>query len=100
MSQFDFKKEEIDLSAEKENSIQIKEMENNWRGNEKMPMMGRLIIKMSGGLIKNERQAGYILLFFSIILIAVSLILLLNLKDAPKETFAPEAEAPAAEVKF
>ena len=45
----------------------------------KSPRMIQWIIKYSGGLIRNERQANYILLGFVAIVIVISLILLLRI---------------------
>lgn len=43
-----------------------------------MPRMVRLVIKASGGLVKDQKQAEYILLTITIILFALSLYLFLS----------------------
>ena len=51
----------------------------NLNSSAKFPRMVQWIIKYSGGLIKNEKQANYILFVFAAIVIIISLVLLLRI---------------------
>ncbi len=44
-----------------------------------LPKIVRLVIKWSGGLIKEERQANYVLLALAVLMFAVSLYFFFNL---------------------
>lgn len=46
--------------------------------------INRWLIKHSGGLIKNEKQAGYFLMTLAILLISISIILSFNALNGPK----------------
>jgi len=64
------------------------------------PKIIRWLIKYSGGLIKNERQATYLLLGFIVFIVVISLFLIFSRGGESKreKTFAPPAEAPVEEV--
>ena len=63
------------------------------------PKIIRWLFKYSGGLIKNERQAVYVLLGFMVFVIIISLFLIFGGGNKESsESFAPPAEAPAEEV--
>jgi hypothetical protein len=64
------------------------------------PKIIQWVIKYSGGLIKNEKQAVYILLGFIVFVVIVSLFLIFGRggKSEREETFTPPAEAPVEEV--
>ena len=64
------------------------------------PKIIQWVIKNSGGLVKNERQASYVLLSFIVLAVIISLFLIFGSRGSRKitETFAPPAEAPAEEV--
>ena len=52
-------------------------LEGEWRPSQKIerpaPKIVQLVIKYSGGRIKNEQQANVVLLLFSIVVIAIAL---------------------------
>ena len=49
------------------------------------PKMIQLVIKYSGGSIKNEKQAQYVLLGLVVVIIIITIILLLNAFRGPSE---------------
>ena len=49
----------------------------------KSPLMVRLVIKLSGGLIKEQQQAELVLLSFMVVAIVISLILFFNVGRSP-----------------
>ena len=51
------------------------------------PKIIQFVIKYSGGLVKDERQAEYVLLVFSILIIIFSLILFFGSKNTNKVLF-------------
>lgn len=53
------------------------------------PKIIQWTVKYSGGIIKNERQASYVLLGFIVLTIIVSIILFLNILKGP--AIPPEA---------
>jgi hypothetical protein len=94
--------ESIDLSG------RIKDSEVKPKEGQKLPVyvfrpgtpkIIQWLIKYSGGLIKNERQAAYILIGFVVLAIIVSLFLVFRgIGVKTQEIFAPPAEAPIKEV--
>ncbi len=59
----------------------------------------RWLLKYSGGLIKNEKQAIYVILGFMVFVIIISLFLIFGRGDKESsESFAPPADAPVEEV--
>ncbi|MDO8436377.1 MAG: hypothetical protein Q7S82_03285 [bacterium] len=58
------------------------------------------VIRYSGGLVKNERQASYVLFGIAALAIIISIFLIFGKGGVveTKKTFAPPAEAPAEEV--
>jgi len=61
------------------------------------PRTVRWVIKYSGGFIKDEKQASYVLIGFVILATIVSLILLFG-EGRKREIFTPGAETPAEQV--
>jgi len=61
------------------------------------PKIIQWVIKYSGGLIKDEKQAQYVILGFVVLVIIISLFLIFG-GGGKQEIFTPEAEAPAEEV--
>ncbi|OGZ35500.1 MAG: hypothetical protein A3A94_02650 [Candidatus Portnoybacteria bacterium RIFCSPLOWO2_01_FULL_43_11] len=64
------------------------------------PKIIQWLIKYSGGLIKNENQAAYVLSGFVVLTIIISLFLILGREGERKrgKSFTPPAEAPTEEV--
>ena len=64
------------------------------------PKIIRWLIKYSGGLIKNEKQASYVLLGFIVFVVIISLFLIFGRggQSEREKSFTPPAEAPAEEV--
>ncbi|MBD3282462.1 MAG: hypothetical protein GF387_02530 [Candidatus Portnoybacteria bacterium] len=59
------------------------------------PSIVRFLIKYSGGLIKSEKQATYIILILIIISVLISILLIFKgTNQNAEEVFAPPAEAP------
>jgi len=56
------------------------------------PKIIQWVIKYSGGLIKDERQANYVLIGFVVVMIIISLVLVFS-GNEKQEIFTPEAEA-------
>ena len=58
------------------------------------PAIVRWLIKRSGGLIKTEKQATFVIFAFIILAILISLFLVFGGggQRSPEETFAPPAE--------
>lgn len=61
------------------------------------PKMIQWVIKYSGGLVKDEKQASHALIGFVTAAIIVALFLIFG-KHKAQEVFTPEAEAPPTEV--
>ena len=57
------------------------------------PTMIKLVMKFSGGLVKSERQAVYVLLGFVVIAIAISLFLFFKSFNGNTQTPDKDAEA-------
>ena len=64
------------------------------------PKIIRWVIKYTGGLIKNEKQAYYVLLGFIVFVVIISLFLIFGRggQSEREKSFTPPAEAPAEEV--
>jgi len=64
------------------------------------PKIIRWLIKYSGGLIKNEKQAACVLFGFIIFVVIISLFLIFGRggQSEREKSFTPPAEAPAEEV--
>ena len=64
------------------------------------PKIIRWLIKYSGGLIKNEKQAAYVILGFIVFVVIISLFLIFGRggESEREKTFTPPAEAPVEEV--
>ena len=84
-------KKDIDLSGASNNSG-IQYEDKGWKAvkyyrETDEPKVIKLLIRYSGGLVKNEKQAVYILLGFAILAIIVSLFLWFgnNVYEAPPE---------------
>lgn len=65
--------------------------EDNWKQSipsldDETPRIIKLVIKLSGGAIKEERQSEYVLLAFVLLAIGVSIYLLIGIKSSPKPT--------------
>ncbi len=58
-----------------------------------------LIINYSGGLIKDEKQAQYLLLIISILAIITSLFFILGTKDSKQQPVKPMVYAPTINLK-
>jgi hypothetical protein len=96
---------EIDLSGDMKDfdtgvKIQSEERRSTQVFLPRTPKIIQWVIKYSGGLIKNEKQAVYILLGFIVFVVIVSLFLIFGRggKSEREETFTPPAEAPVEEV--
>jgi len=66
-----------------------------------MPQVIKWTIKYSGGIIKNEKQASYVILGFVVLAIIISLFLIFGRqnKSGNLENFTPAAEASPEELK-
>jgi len=64
------------------------------------PKIIQWIIKYSGGLIKDERQAAYVLIGLAVLAVIISLFLFFGGGNGKETTeiFAPPAEAPLEEI--
>lgn len=64
------------------------------------PKIIRWLIKYSGGLIGNEKQAAYVILGFIVFVVIISLFLIFGRggESEREKTFTPPAEAPVEEV--
>jgi len=64
------------------------------------PKIIRWLIKYSGGIIRNEKQASYVLLGFIVFVVIVSLFLIFGGggQSEREKSFTPPAEAPVEEV--
>lgn len=65
------------------------------------PKIVQLIMRYSGGLVKNERQAFYVVLGFIIIAFIISIILIFSRERGGSESteiFTPPANAPLEEL--
>ena len=63
------------------------------------PKVIQWVIKYSGGLVKDEKQASYVLIGFVAVAIVIVLFLIFGGGDVEtQKTFTPPAEAPAEEV--
>lgn len=61
------------------------ERPSGYYGQRSMPKMIALVIKFSGGYIKNEQQANYALIIFAVVAIIISIILFSRLSStSPK----------------
>ncbi|MFH1780389.1 MAG: hypothetical protein ABH841_00025 [Candidatus Nealsonbacteria bacterium] len=65
-----------------------------------MPQIIKWTIKYSGGLVKNEKQASYVVFGFAILVIIISLCLVFSGRNRSSnlEDFAPAAEASPEEI--
>ena len=96
----------VDLSgALGSSNTGVKFKDSDWSANKyykepATPKIIRLVIKYSGGLVKDEKQANYVLLGFVALAIIISLFLIFGIgrKGKEQESFTPEAEAPAEKV--
>jgi len=90
---------EVDLNKKTE----VKEIENDslyppsegadYSGT---PKIIRLVLKISRGYLKNEKQAGYLIIAFAVLALTISLFLILGNKTriAEKNIFDPKTSAP------
>jgi len=64
------------------------------------PKIIRWLIKYSGGLIRNEKQAAYVIFGFIVFVVIISLFLIFGRggESEREKTFTPPAEAPVEEV--
>lgn len=80
---------EIEKALEEfEVKSQAEQMQKNpeiFKNNSETPKMIQLVMKYSGGGIKNEKQAQYFLLGFVAVAITITIILLLNAFREPSE---------------
>jgi len=95
-------KEGIDLSGAPKDSDTGVKLQNGERQPTQTffpgtPKIIRWVIKYSGGLVKDEKQASYVLIGLAVVAIIVSLFLIFG-GGEKQEIFTPEAEAPAEEV--
>jgi hypothetical protein len=65
--------------------------------NSENPKIVQWVIKYSGGYIKDEKQASYVMIGFVAVAIIISLFLIFGGGNT-QETFAPSAEAPSTNV--
>jgi len=102
MNQEKNNQEEIDLSGrlkDSEAKFQDKQEEPAQVFRPGTPKIIQRVIKYSGGLIRNENQAAYILIGFVALAIIASLFLVFRGTGVKtQEIFAPPAEAPIEEV--
>ena len=61
------------------------------------PKMIQWVIEYSGGYVKDEKQANYVLIGFVILIVIISLFLVFR-GENEQNTFTPSAEAPVIEV--
>lgn len=61
------------------------------------PKIVQWVIKYSGGYVKGEKQATYVLIGFSMVAIMVSLFLFFG-GEGTENTFEPSADAPSSQV--
>ena len=91
-------KEGIDLSGKPKDSDTGVKFEDEWPQPTssfyfETPKMIQWVIKYSGGLIKTEKQANYVLIGFVVVAIIISLFLVFGGgKSATQENFTPPAE--------
>jgi len=90
MSQSDFDREKISLegASERVRDVQQEELKGVFHGQEDSGGMVRFVMKCSGGLIKNEKQANIVLLVFVVAVIIVSLFLVFG--GGEKSLSSPE----------
>jgi len=61
--------------------------------------MSQWLMKYSGGYVKNEKQASYVMMVFVILAVSFSIYLLFDSRGNMQDNaFAPAAEAPLSEV--
>ena len=95
---------DIDLSGQFKDSDNVPESQNGEQQPAQIflpgtPKIIQWVIKHSGGLIKDEKQASYVLIGFFVVAIIISLVLVFGGGDVEtQKTFTPPAEAPAEEV--
>jgi len=70
----------------KSTAEQIKEQNSLLPKNSELPGMDRLVMKLSGGLIKKQKQADYVLLGFTVITTVFTIFLSINAFNGPSET--------------
>ena len=93
----------IDLSK-RLNESAVKSQSGQWSSglyvSPTAPKIIRWIVKYSGGLIKNEKQAAYVILGFIVFVVIISLFLIFGRggESEREKTFTPPAEAPVEEV--
>jgi hypothetical protein len=62
------------------------------------PKMIQWVMKHSGGLVKDEKQANYVLLAFVVVTVIITLFLIFGGGAGNQKLFTPGAEAPAEQV--
>jgi len=97
MNQDDKNNEPIDLSGMIKDSNNGVKFQNEKKQPARVflpgtPKIIRWVIKYSGGLIKNERQANYVLIGFVVIAIVAALLLLSGGKEKPIKPGMPGTE--------
>lgn len=99
MDQNDKNNEGIDLSGSLKDSSTGVKFDEGWRVEHSYypdtPKMIQWVIKYSGGLVKDEKQASYVLLGFVVLAVVVSLFLIFGGGNKQQKSFTPGAEAPS-----
>ena len=93
--------QEVDLSSTPEDSDTGVRFEESQRPVQTLspetPKMIQWVIEYSGGYVKDEKQANYVLIGFVILIVIISLFLVFR-GENEQNTFTPSAEAPVIEV--
>ncbi len=77
--------QEFDVASKAEASKTVKQQADASNG----PAMAKTVIKLTGGAVKNESQATYVLLFIAILMIGTALYLFI--KPSIKRKMSPES---------
>jgi len=100
MDQNDKNNEKIDLSGSLKDSgtgVKFEEYRAPRSYYPGTPKIIQWVIRYSGGLVKDEKQASYVLIGFVVVAVIVTLFLIFGGRGKQK-VFTPGAEAPAEQV--
>ncbi|MCH8050186.1 hypothetical protein IIB51_02170 [Patescibacteria group bacterium] len=94
--------QEVDLDSTPEDYGPGVRFEEEWQSpvqtlSPETPKMIQWVIEYSGGYVKDENHANYVLIGFVILIVIISLFLVFR-GENEQNTFIPSAEAPVTEV--